>query len=437
MAQNTSDLGPSLIAQAQTILEAATSLQQQLESASLPQPSFSPTGRRNWHDVSHLPALLETRLRLLDSVQSMLDLVTGPLDTLLQLTTVTTTKIEVLRTLDKLKIAEHVPIEGDIRVVELADKLKLDQDVLDRHLRCAYMMGIFKEPREGYIAHTGTSAAMPSFSPYTQLRLSQTFLKGTFHVAESMKIGGTDGKAPSPIELADKERGGRGFWKQINDDHPDGTGMEKFSAGMRVIAEAYSGGSYVSFLQAFDWEGLGTGTVVDVGGGNGHVAAHLAKHFPDLDFVVQDLESNVETGRQTIQQHGVENRVKYQTQDFFEPQPADLRPTAYILSRVLHDWQDNECVRILKPLLPAMEKYGTKLLIIERILPDKVGELPRSKEWHLRTTDILMYTLSGAKERDLKSFEILLKKADERLRVVDCRQPVNTILGSLQVELKN
>lgn len=57
----------SLISQAQTILEAATSLQQQLNSASLPQPSFRVDGRRDWHDAAHLPVLLETRLKLLDS----------------------------------------------------------------------------------------------------------------------------------------------------------------------------------------------------------------------------------------------------------------------------------------------------------------------------------------------------------------------------------
>lgn len=75
---DSSELTPSLISQAQTILEAATSLQQQLDSAALRQPSFAPSGRRNWFDAGHLPQLLETRLKLLDAAQSMLDLVMGP-----------------------------------------------------------------------------------------------------------------------------------------------------------------------------------------------------------------------------------------------------------------------------------------------------------------------------------------------------------------------
>ena len=43
-------------------------------------------------------------------------------------------------------------------------------------------------------------------------------------------------------------------------------------------------------LGAYDWAGLGSATLVDVGGGKGLVCRSLAKHFPDMSFIVQDLE---------------------------------------------------------------------------------------------------------------------------------------------------
>lgn len=428
---------PSLASQAQTILEAATSLQQQLESASLPQPSFAPDGRRDWHDASHLPSLLETRLKLIDAAQSMLDLVVGPLDTLVYLAGPANTKIEVLRTLDELRVADNVPLEGEISVDELAGNLSVNRGSLERHLRCAYLMGIFRESREGHVAHTGVSAAMPSFSPYTRLRLSELLQRGTFHVAESMRLSAEQkgGKVPIPIELADKDKGGRDMWKQLTEDDPDGKGMEKFSTAMRVLGAAHSGGSYVSFVQGFDWDRLPDGPIVDIGGGNGHISVNVAKALPASDFIIQDLESNAAPARDNIKQHGLETRVKFQTQDFFNAQPADLRPSAYLVSRVLHDWQDEDCVKILRPLLPAMEKYGTKLLIVERVLPDRVGEMSPYKEWSLRMTDILMYTLFSAKERSLKDFEALLRKVDDRLRIASCRTPASTIFGFMEVNM--
>lgn len=83
MTATPTDPSPSLVSQAQTILEAETSLQHQLVEASLLQASFSATGRRDWHDASHLPSVLEMRPELLDSVHSMFSLFTGPLDMLL------------------------------------------------------------------------------------------------------------------------------------------------------------------------------------------------------------------------------------------------------------------------------------------------------------------------------------------------------------------
>lgn len=99
-----------------------------------------------------------------------------------------------------------------------------------------------------------------------------------------------------------------------------------------------------------------------------------------MQFIIQDLELNTQSAKHDIEQHGLQDRVQFQPHDFFQSQPNDLKPSAYLLSRVLHDWKDDDCVRILMNLLPAMKKYGTKLLITDRVIPDNVGEMSAYNE---------------------------------------------------------
>lgn len=81
-----------------------------------------------------------------------------------------------------------------------------------------------------------------------------------------------------------------------------------------------------------------------------------------------------------------------------------------------------------------MEK-GAKLFVSERILPDGPGEVPVHKELLLRHTDILMFTLYGAKERSRGDFEALFKLADPRLKVKKVQHPPSTIFSMLEVVL--
>lgn len=100
----------SLVDQARAILGAATVLQERLDKLGLPQPGFESSVRRDWHDAFDDDEVLESRCALLDASQKMLNLVRGPIDTLLHLTFANVTEGEVLRTSDALKVAETVPL---------------------------------------------------------------------------------------------------------------------------------------------------------------------------------------------------------------------------------------------------------------------------------------------------------------------------------------
>ncbi len=134
---------------------------------------------------------------------------------------------------------------------------------------------------------------------------------------------------------------------------------ENMAFGMEALASMYQDSVIVD---NYDWGKLGSATIVDVGGGKGLVSRTLAKHFPDLSFIVQDLEDTANAGRETCPEE-LRGRIKYMTHDFFSEQPvkgADV----YFFRSIFHDWPEKYCVKILRNLTPALRK-GSRVVIYD------------------------------------------------------------------------
>ncbi|KAL7623124.1 hypothetical protein AAE478_006805 [Parahypoxylon ruwenzoriense] len=412
---------PSLITQAMVILEAAINLQRHLEQHGLPQPSFEVGGRKDWQDVVDHPEILKSRSTLIDASNMLLNLALGPMDILSSLDGPAISKVDVFRTLDALGVPEAVPLEGSISIGDLATKLGVNGKILGQQLRFAYLMGMFHEPQEGFVAHTSISAAMPPLSPWTRMRQGYLMSSGAWKIPDALRVWqdtAPPGHVQIPVSLADPQ--GRDFWRALQEDDPDNRGMEKFSSAMKALFAGHSGNSFTPFVRGFNWAALDDGLVVDVGGGNGHIETSILKEIPPgIKFLIQDLVANEGLAKETIKHHEAGSRVEFQVHDFFGPQPSQLRPKAYLLSRILHDWQDTDCVRILQNLIPAMAEHGTKLFVMERVLPDRIGDIPNHMEQLIRTQDLLMFTLFGGGERSLSQWDALFKKADARLKIAE------------------
>lgn len=145
---------PSLVEQANSILQAATRLQQQLDGHSLQQPSMRVGGREDWHDAIDIPEILNTRSLLIDASQAMLNLAMGPTDAINALAGPEVCKLEVVRTLDALGVPQAIPLDTGIGIRELAAALGVNESLLHRQLRFTFLLGIFHEPQEGVVAHT-------------------------------------------------------------------------------------------------------------------------------------------------------------------------------------------------------------------------------------------------------------------------------------------
>lgn len=106
--------------------------------------------------------------------------------------------------------------------------------------------------------------------------------------------------------------------------------------------------------------------------------------------------------------------MKFMQHNFFSPQPIK-GAGAYLLRQITHNWSDDDCVKILRAIVPALEP-GTSLLINDTIMPEH-GSLSRYEERNLRQVDIMMFVALGAKQRTIENFRDLLHAADPRLKV--------------------
>jgi spermidine synthase len=107
--------------------------------------------------------------------------------------------------------------------------------------------------------------------------------------------------------------------------------------------------------------------VVDVGGGAGYLAIALVKQYPHLQAVVLDLPELIPIAQQYIQgeDETITQRLKFVGEDMFKNVPeADV----YILKHIMHDWDDSQCIQILKNCRQSMTGDG-RLLCVDAVLP--------------------------------------------------------------------
>ncbi|MGW2254592.1 methyltransferase [Kitasatospora sp. NPDC001660] len=149
------------------------------------------------------------------------------------------------------------------------------------------------------------------------------------------------------------------------------------------------------------------GTVVDVAGGNGELLGRVLAAHPRLRGVLLERPHAVESARRLLDANGTGERCTYRAGDFADvPAGGDV----YVLSRVLHDWDDERCREILRHCARAMPAHAD-LLIIERVLPAD-GSPSLATAW-----DLHMMCNVGGRERRADHYARLL--ADAGLHLVD------------------
>jgi hypothetical protein len=107
--------------------------------------------------------------------------------------------------------------------------------------------------------------------------------------------------------------------------------------------------------------------------------------------------------------------------DFFESVPAGA--DAYILKRVLHDWNDDIAVSLLGRCREAMSRDG-RALTLDAVVP------PDNQPHRSKTMDILMMALLGGGERTEQEFRELYRRAGLKLtKIVPTASKLSIVEG--------
>ena len=200
---------------------------------------------------------------------------------------------------------------------------------------------------------------------------------------------------------------------------------EKHPEAGRLFDDAMSANSALvgaTAAKAYDFSGVGR--VVDVGGGHGKVLASILKAHANLRGTLFDLPRVVEGASALLAKEGVADRCDAVGGDMFVSVPVG--GDIYLLSHVIHDWDDEHSTKVLRVCRRAMAP-SAKLLIVDRVMPERIEPDPMVKGNILLDLRMMVGTVGG-RERTAEEFRSLLKAADLQLaRVIATPAPVSIV----------
>lgn len=304
----------------------------------------------------------------------------------------------------KLGIADHLAA-GPRSAVELAGTTRTHAPSLYRLMRTLAGLGILTERDGQRFALTPLGEALKGGAPGSARATLMAFCGPAFwHSWEEI--------------LYSLETGKTGFEKACGmpvfeylAQHPEEASY--FSEAM----VGFHGAEPPAVARAYDFSSAKT--VVDVGGATGNMLAAILSHHAAPRGVLFDRPHVVRDAPALLKARGVEERVTIEPGDFFERVPAG--GDAYLLSHIIHDWNEDQCLTILGHCRNVITPDG-RLLIVETILP--TGDTPHQG----KVQDMVMLVIPGGQERTEAEYASLLSKAGFRLsRVVPTESVVSVV----------
>jgi len=285
-----------------------------------------------------------------------------------------------------LRIADQIA-QGRRTAPELAGAVNADAGALDRVLRHLVTAAVLRRDASGGYALTAQGEALRDDHPAgirQMLDLESAVGRADLSFVQLLHSVRT-GEAAFPIQF------GRSFWDDLA-ANPARTAS--YDAQMGTDAAAWAR----AVVPAYDWGSLGR--VVDVGGGNGTLLAAILSEHPALLGTLFDQPATAETARQALAAAGLAGRAGVVAGSFFEPLPPGAG--GYLLSAILHDWDDEAARAILRRCREAAGMAGAVFVV------EKTGAGGES----VRTgMDLRMLAYFGGRERGVAELTALAAAA--------------------------
>jgi hypothetical protein len=312
----------------------------------------------------------------------------------------------------QLGIADVVAAKGPLSSELISAELGTKPHLLRRFLRAIASIGVFAEDEQGRFGMTPLSELLRSDHPMgaraavllTGDELQVTAWGG---LLEALRTG----------EVPFTKLYNASFFDYLR-HHPE---REKaFAAAMSsnsipqnlAIAEAYP----FSEIE----------TLVDVGGSNGHLLSAILRRHPRLNGILFELPSTAEAARKAgyVSAPDIRDRVRVEGGDALVGVPPGA--DAYLFKWIMHNWDDDNAVSMLRNCRKAMAPYG-KVLIAEAIIK------PGNDEDPTKFVDLNMFLMFGGQERTEEQYRLLYERANLRLnRIIATAAPFITPISILE-----
>jgi predicted O-methyltransferase YrrM len=296
--------------------------------------------------------------------------------------------------------------DGPRSIDDLAAATNTQPDLLYRLLRALASVGVFAEDDGGNFSLTPLADLLREDVPGSQKALA--LMMGDDQFRAWANLTDTVQTGENAYEAV--------FGKPVFDhiaEHPEKARI--FDAAMTGVHGRETG----AIIDAYDFSGIQK--LADIGGGNGSKLTAILQKYPAMHGILFDLPHVVERARPNIDDAGLADRCELVGGNFFQSVPAGA--DAYTMRHIIHDWDDEKSVTILKNCHAVMEP-GHRLLVIDSVI------MPGNDPAFAKLLDLHMMLIPGGKERTEDEFRELYDAAGFDLtRVVPTASDVSVIEG--------
>lgn len=304
----------------------------------------------------------------------------------------------------KLGIADSLK-DGPRSAADLARQTNTHERSLYRVLRSLASVGIFTETESKTFALTPAAELLLSDHPES-MRNTAIFMGEKWH----WSVYG---------EMLYSVQTGKVAWEKVHglevfpyfQQHPEE--YEIFNRAMTSM----STNVLPALVEAYDFTGVDT--LVDIAGGHGMLLSGFLKRNPSLKGVLFDLPQVIDGATMLLKEEGVADSVQLESGDFFEkvPEGAD----AYMMKFIIHDWDDERSLKILKNIHRDSAAHA-RLLLFEMVVP--AGDEPHFS----KIQDLEMLVSPGGVERTEQEYRDLLNQAGFELRrIIPTQSPLSIV----------
>jgi hypothetical protein len=304
----------------------------------------------------------------------------------------------------KLGISDLM-VDGPKSVDQLASSTNVDAPSLYRLLRALSSLGVYAEEENRTFKLTPMSELLRSDLP-DSLRDVVIFMGEEWHWNVWAK-------------MLHSVQTGKPAWSEVHGQEvfPYFEANREASDIFDKAMTSFSSLAVKAVVDAYDFSEIGT--LVDIAGGHGSLLTAILAANPSMRGVLFDQPHVIDGAREALAGDNTGERVEFAPGDFFVSVPSGS--DAYIMKHIIHDWDDERAIAILKCIKQAMNP-GARVLLIEAVIE------PGNAQDFGKLLDIEMLISPGGKERTANEYEELFLKSGLRLKqIVRTQSPYSVI----------